>query len=109
MLCPACEGKKEIIGLFPIKIDDDNSSECSNHPPIEVFPCFYCNGTGRVDDKTSQWIITGQEFRNARWQSGLSLRDASKKLEIDICLLADMEIGKVKPNPDLLTKYLSFS
>lgn len=68
MLCPACEGKKEIIGLFPIKIDDDNSSECSNHPPIEVFPCFYCNGTGRVDDKTSQWIITGQEFRNARWQ-----------------------------------------
>lgn len=103
MVCPVCEGKKEIIGLFPIKVDSD-PPECFN-PPIKSFPCFFCEGTGEVDDRTPQWILAGRELRDMRWHAGLSLREASKKLEIDVALLSSMETGRTEPNMDLLMKY----
>ena len=87
MICPACQGKKKILGLFPIK-----DGECFNPPIVEV-SCSHCNGTGVVDDKTPQWIKEGEKLREARLHADMNLRDASKSLNVDVSHLSHMELG----------------
>jgi len=78
--CPSCNGFGFIVPLFnPIKID-----------------CEACAGAGELDMELA-WLGYGEEMRKWRLDKGLTLREASRRYELDPSNLSKMERGLIKP------------
>lgn len=94
MKCPRCEGKKVLIGIFPVYADE---VPLEKRKPFIEFPCDLCDANGEVDDKFPVRERAGQSLRNIRMRHEITLREFSKRFDIDICALSDAERGKDVP------------
>lgn len=83
MVCPECNGEKEIFGL-PGRI------------PASI-PCDRCKCSGVVDDIQAYWMTLGKTKKDWRIYSRRTLREEAKLLGIDPCLLSQAERGAIDP------------
>ena len=97
--CPCCDGNRKINGLFP---------RYSNHNVIKKnvveLKCYLCNGSGKVESFDPEWINQGKILKKRRIQSRITLRNASKILNIDPIELSNMEKGFIEPNMNISYK-----
>ena len=100
MKCPTCNGKGEMVGLFPVWAEDVPPEK---RKPYSILPCYRCKGEGIVPDEMLDWMREGQTLKDRRIAKRLTLRKAAKFLDMDGCTLSEMETGRIKP--DLNIKY----
>lgn len=77
MICPSCNGKTEILGIFP---------------PVSI-KCDACNQTGEVDENFKIRLERGRLLKEERRKQGLSLRDFCIKYKIDPVKYSKKERG----------------
>lgn len=85
--CPACNGKGR-LGVFMMRP--------GNHGCVTI-DCDVCSTTGSVSDEQLGWITRGKEFRDARVESGSTMRDSSRNRGIDVYVLSQAERGVIDP------------
>jgi DNA-binding XRE family transcriptional regulator len=84
--CPRCNDKKSVFFWM------------HNDPHILGIKCTQCNGSGKVPSEMIRWIKDGNILKNRRIKSKLLLKNAAKRLKIDVKTLSAMERGAIKPN-----------
>lgn len=67
--------------------------------------CDMCEGKGVCEDNTL-WISQGKLMYEWRIGQNITLREASRKFEIDVVILSKMERGIIKPDPEYLKRIL---
>jgi len=98
MQCPTCKGEKKVIGLFPVWAEDVPEEERKAF--IEL-TCYRCKGRGEVPEEMTEWMKEGKKLRNKRIEKRILLRNAAKRLGIDVTEISEQETGTKKPNPNL--------
>ena len=83
MECPRCKGKKK--------------TPCFKGRGLIDLTCNLCDGKGVVSKKHKEWAKEGDKLRDDRIARRMTLRKEAKRREIDVQILSDMEIGKIKP------------
>lgn len=63
-----------------------------------IIDCDVCGTTGIVSDEQLAWIKRGKEFRDARVESGLTMRDFARNKGIDVYVLSQAERGAIEPS-----------
>lgn len=91
MKCPACDGEKEIVGLFPVYCDEVPQEQ---RKPIITIPCDFCYATGEVDRGYTERFDRGERAKQKRLSYELTLREFCKKFDLDILLVSYYERGK---------------
>lgn len=79
MICPTCNGNKEIFGVFP---------------PIKI-NCPDCEAMGTIEGDEAQ-ILAGKNLKEVRLQQNLSLRDYCIKHNLDPVVRSKQERGIIK-------------
>ena len=74
MECPTCKGQKHVIGL-PVGSADTSGA-------VQHLTCPTCDGTGQVDGDYPLRLAQGQAYRKDRLETGTSLFERAKALEI---------------------------
>jgi len=92
MICPTCNGLKEMLLLFHAAFFP---RKCKKLPSL---PCHRCKGKGTVSNKTVQWMKDGDILRERRIEKKITLRNACKLLKMDCVILSEMELGIRKPD-----------
>lgn len=64
---------------------------------MKTIPCKSCSGTGRVAAPTP--------LRTLRLESGISLREASRRIGLSAPYISDLERGRRAWNADLEARY----
>jgi hypothetical protein len=83
--CPDCQGKKVVVAnLGKIVID-----------------CYRCAGSGLVDSRSPAWIREGSAMKAIRIKRRAKLINVSRKLSIPFVILSNMELGIIKPKPEI--------
>lgn len=88
MICPDCDGKKE-IAILP--------KTAKNGKIITSMPCGRCNQTGKVSRRMSEWIKLGSSLRSYRIEANITLREFSKKTGISASIISKAERGLMDP------------
>lgn len=91
MKCPSCDNG--MVAIFPRR---NLRGEL-----IAAIGCPRCHGSCVVDDRTNEWVEMGAILRERRRNSNLTLREASRRLDIDVGILSGMENGFIEPNMDI--------
>ena len=100
--CPKCDGGKNPLCCFPA-FPNKRMLEKTNEELMKIFHCTQCGGTGTVSNEMLEWIVDGQTLKNRRIEARITLRDAAKRLNIQVSILSEMERGVRKP--DMLIIY----
>lgn len=90
MICPECDGKKQVAGLFLV---DAEGFERERRPVIFI-NCSLCDGTGEVDSGYAQRVQMGAMYRKMRLNAEIGIRDFSLMSGIDVVLVSAFERGK---------------
>jgi len=89
MICPKCNGDKELRIAFP------HSEKCT-------LPCIQCNAKGIVPEEMTQWIEDGKILKDKRIAKKITLRNMARQLEGDVLenamKISEMERGVIKPD-----------
>lgn len=72
--------------------------------PIRV-PCRRCGESGKIPAAQMLWHQDGQWYKALRLSGQETLRDAAKRLNLDVMVLSDAERGCVDPHPILKDKF----
>ena len=91
MICPACNGEKEIVGLFPVYGDEVPREK---RKPIIAVPCDFCYAKGEVDNGYPERVERGEKAKLKRLSYELTLREFCKRFDLDILLVSYYERGK---------------
>lgn len=89
MICPFCNGEKQLIGLGC----GDNGC-CVIEPP-----CFYCNSTGEIDGRYPEWKQRGDKCKERRIARHTTMRTMCLTLNLDAVQMTYMELGLADPTP----------
>jgi hypothetical protein len=89
MICPDCEGKKQVHAHL---------NYGNGRGEWKDIDCFRCKATGEVDDEQALWIVQGKQRRCDRVSRDMSLREEAVRLGIPVVDLSAMERG-MKPFP----------
>lgn len=88
--CPECKGDGR-LNAVAVACGPRGST-------VERKPkCSFCFGTGKVTKHQMQWRSEGRRIRAERLESGLSLRERARLLNLGAVTLSDMEHGRIKP------------
>ena len=86
MICPVCNGKKEVFA-FTLR----EGGKCVN------MPCELCVGYGQVSDIHQAWIKEGKCLKDERIQRGITLRIEARRRGMRASVLSAMERGRIEP------------
>lgn len=95
MICPTCNGEKEIVGLFPVYAEGYTGPRS----PCFVMPCHRCKGVGEVPDEQGAWIEAGKRMKAERLGRAVGLRAEAERRGMLPSILAQMESGMIEPKP----------
>ena len=95
--CPRCEGGNKPLVNFPA-FPSKKMLELSDKELLRIFACRICKGKGFVSEKVPKWIENGLILKNRRIDKKLTLRKATKTLNILPHKLSDMECGIIEPD-----------
>ncbi len=88
MICPDCNGEKKIAILPKI---------AKNGKVLTSIPCDRCNQTGKISKRMAAWIKQGAYLRSQRINAKLTLREFSKRTEVDASIISKAERGLMDP------------
>ncbi len=88
MICPDCNGEKKIAILPKI---------AKNGKVLTSIPCDRCNQTGKISKKMAEWIKLGANLRSYRIEANITLRELSKRTEVDASIISKAERGLMDP------------
>lgn len=89
MICEDCHGTKVISALV-----NRGRLGCN----METIQCFGCRGAGEVPDEAVVWKKVGALLRTHRVEQGVSQRDMSVRIGLDMVALSKMEGGLIDPS-----------
>jgi transcriptional regulator with XRE-family HTH domain len=69
---------------------------------IKLIPCPKCGGRGKVQDQ----IDLGLYFRQKRLQTGESIREVARHMNLSAAYICDLELGRRSWSNDLCNRYL---
>lgn len=93
MICPRCNGTREVGPCFVDGVDANGRRWCD----VRMMPCLTCDGTGEVDDRYPEWRERGQAMRHARLERGETLREFCQRTGADPGTRSRMERGVIEP------------
>lgn len=105
MVCPECKGEGVLVGMFPVYADHVPQED--RKPFIEM-QCPRCRGEKAVPDEQARWIARGKELRQARMDTGVTLRVLCQQNDVCPVDRSAMEMGKVDPDTFVPRKWSDF-
>lgn len=84
--CPICQGEGN-LKIF--------------NKTIPIIQCHFCDGLKKIEEIHLEWMKYGEELKRKRISKRLTLKQGANSSGIDVSILSDMEMGKIKPNMDL--------
>jgi hypothetical protein len=88
---PKCQGRKIIIGLFPLYAEHVPKEK--RKPTVEL-PCPTCQGVGRITNRQANQLRGGEILRERRKAKGYGLRECSEAIGKEPSLLSEAEQGR---------------
>ncbi len=67
----------------------------------KMIPCEKCGGSGKLIDQRA----LGSEMRDLREESGVSLREISRRLRLSAAYISDLERGRRDWADELIAKF----
>ncbi len=100
MICPNCNGLREMFGFFPVYAD--HVPQKDRKISIKL-PCDLCDATGVIDDDYHKRLAIGESLREKRLDKELTFRDFCKKFNLSVYEVSAFERGK-KLNNEITEK-----
>ncbi|HNP06588.1 MAG TPA: hypothetical protein PKN99_03125 [Cyclobacteriaceae bacterium] len=72
-----------------------------NSKNVPFFDCDMCEGTGK-HKLNLLWWVWGEMIKDWRFRNKITLRECSRKYQIDASNISKMERGIIKPHPMLV-------